>query len=176
MIAEDNHKMLKVMDEMPFGRFHLRAIVVSGVGFFTDAYDLFIIGLVAPMLGWVYFQQNGNAVPSSMDGAVKGAAAVGTLVGQLLFGWLADRLGRKKMYGVELIIMIVGTLASACAVQSDSLSILWFLVITRFVVGVGIGGDYPLSAVITSEFASVKHRGRMLASVFAMQVTFSIES
>lgn len=158
------------MDKQKFGRFHVRAVLVSGVGFFTDAYDLFIINMVVPMLGYVYYSQQGNKIPSYMDGVVKGSATVGTFVGQILFGYLADRYGRKKMYGLELIIMIIATIG--CALSANTvrgIDALTMLSIWRFVLGVGIGGDYPLSAVITSEFASIKHRGSMIAAVFAMQ-------
>jgi PHS family inorganic phosphate transporter-like MFS transporter len=76
--------------------------LVAGVGFFTDAYDIFAINIAATMLGFVY-GKNG-ALNANQDLGVKVATPVGTLVGQLLFGWLADVVGRKKMYGVELMI------------------------------------------------------------------------
>lgn len=74
------------------------------------------------------------------------------------------------MYGLELMIMIVATFGSAMSASTVSgMNVVVMLSIWRFILGVGIGGDYPLSAVITSEFASKKHRGMMIAAVFAMQ-------
>ncbi|RKO85928.1 major facilitator superfamily domain-containing protein [Blyttiomyces helicus] len=101
---------------------------------------------------------------------MKASTSWGNLVGQLGFGYLGDKLGRKKMYGVELIIMIIaaiGSTLSASAVRG--FGVLTILGAWRFFLGIGIGGDYPMSATITSEFAQVRNRGRMVAAVFAMQ-------
>jgi len=100
---------------------------------------------------------------------VKVATPVGTLVGQLLFGWLADVLGRKKMYGFELMLIIVTTFAQALSATGPSVDVIGVLVVWRFLMGVGVGGDYPLSAVISSEFASTRSRGRLMTAVFAFQ-------
>lgn len=91
------------------------------------------------------------------------------MVGQLLFGYLADHVGRKRMYGVELIIMIVGTIGQTLAGNGPAASFWAVITFWRVIVGIGIGGDYPLSSVITSEFATTKRRGAMMAAVFAMQ-------
>jgi MFS transporter, PHS family, inorganic phosphate transporter len=83
---------------------------------------------------------------------------------------MADQLGRKRMYGVELMIIVVATCASALSGNLVSgFSVFTVLGIWRVFLGLGIGGDYPLSAIITSEFATTKHRGGMMAAVFAMQ-------
>jgi MFS transporter, PHS family, inorganic phosphate transporter len=97
------------------------------------------------------------------------ATPVGTFVGQLFFGWLADVLGRKKMYGIELLIIIVGTFGQALAGQAHGVNIFNVLITYRFIMGVGIGGDYPLSAVIASEFSNIETRGRIMTMVVAAQ-------
>ncbi|KAF9432534.1 Inorganic phosphate transporter pho84 [Entomortierella beljakovae] len=158
---------LAKIDNAEFGWFHIRACLVAGVGFFTDAYDLFAINLVTPMLGLIYFT-NGT-LPSDLDLGIKVAASAGTFLGQIGFGYLADRLGRKKMYGIELMIIIVATLGQSLSGNGYVLSLPAALIIWRVIVGIGIGGDYPLSAVITSEFATTNRRGAMMAAVFAMQ-------
>ncbi|KAF9295607.1 Inorganic phosphate transporter pho84 [Mortierella antarctica] len=171
---------LAIIDNAEFGWFHVRACMVAGVGFFTDAYDLFAINLVSPMLGYVYFYQSPtmHAVPGDVDLALKISASVGTFFGQIGFGYLADRLGRKKMYGVELMIIIVATFGQALCGNGPlvngtnnafGLSVTTGIIIWRFILGIGVGGDYPLSAVITSEFATTNRRGAMMAAVFAMQ-------
>lgn len=89
-----------------------------------------------------------------------------------MFGYLADVLGRKKMYGTELLIIVFCTITSSLAANTASpngLTVIGMLIFWRFLLGVGIGGDYPLSAIITSEFANTKNRGAMIAAVFAMQ-------
>ncbi|KAF9133561.1 Inorganic phosphate transporter pho84 [Mortierella sp. GBA39] len=160
---------LEKIDNADFGWFHVRACMVAGVGFFTDAYDLFAINLVSPMLGFVYFADQQNTVPADIDAGLKIAASVGTFIGQIGFGYLADRLGRKRMYGVELVIIIVATFGQALCGNAYGLSLPWAIMVWRFILGVGVGGDYPLSAVITSEFATTNRRGAMMAAVFAMQ-------
>ncbi|KAK9761963.1 hypothetical protein K7432_012731 [Basidiobolus ranarum] len=161
---------LIAISETKLTKWHLRAILICGVGFFTDAYDIFIINLAVPMLGYVYYQDNNNQVPKQFTGPLKGAAAFGTLIGQLLFGYLSDRLGRKKMYGLELIIVIFASICCALAGSwAKGVNVIAILGFWRFILGIGIGGDYPVSSVITSEFASTNRRGMMIASVFALQ-------
>lgn len=73
------------------------------------------------------------------------------------------------MYGIELIIIIFATLALALAGEGPATSIYGVMIFWRIILGTGIGGDYPLSSIITSEFATVKWRGAMMAAVFANQ-------
>ncbi|CAO0791038.1 unnamed protein product [Mucor circinelloides] len=160
---------LEEIDNAKFGWFHIRACIVSGIGFFTDAYDIFAINLVSTMIGFVYFSENNNKTPYNVDTAIKVSCSVGTVVGQLAFGYLADRVGRKRMYGIELMIIIVGTIGQALAGNGPAASFWGIITFWRIIVGIGIGGDYPLSSVITSEFATTKRRGAMMAAVFAMQ-------
>lgn len=81
------------------------------------------------------------------------ATLAGTFVGQIAFGFLADKRGRKKMYGVELVLLIVSTLGVTMASTgaNNSMSIYAWLIWWRICTGVAVGADYPLSAVITSE-------------------------
>ena len=146
-----------LLDEAPRSKFHRRTVIVSGVGFFTDAYDLFVIGTVATI---VATQWHLSTVQASW---VTGSAILGAFFGVLLFGRIADVLGRKSVYVGVSIIMVVGALASAVAP-----GIIW-LVVARFVLGLGIGGDYPVSAVLMSEYANRSDRGRMVGMVFSMQ-------
>ena len=73
------------------------------------------------------------------------------------------------MYGIELIIIIFTTIALSLAGEGPALSIVGVMIFWRVLLGTGIGGDYPLSSIITSEFATVKWRGAMMAAVFANQ-------
>jgi len=157
---------LKEIDEAKFGWQHIRACLVAGTGFFMDAYDLFAVNFASTMIGYVYY---GGKTPANIDLGLKVTGSIGTLIGQLWFGYLADRLGRKKMYGVELMVIIVATVASALTGEGRAVTVVGTIMFWRVIMGVGIGGDYPLSAIITSEFATKKRRGAMMASVFAMQ-------
>ncbi|CAD8162290.1 unnamed protein product [Paramecium pentaurelia] len=178
----EKKEALDALNNAKFGWFHIKACLVSGIGFFTDAYDLFIIQLAVIMIGMVYYHdevRDGDIIIKKADKLypvsetlLKQSALIGTLIGQLLFGYLADLLGRKKMYGTELLIIVFTTITSAFASNTASpngLTVVGMLIIWRFFLGIGIGGDYPLSAIITSEFANTKNRGAMIAAVFAMQ-------
>jgi MFS family permease len=146
-----------LLNEAPRSRFHHRAVVISGAGFFTDAYDLFVISTVAAL---VSKQWNLSTAQTSW---VTGSAILAAFVGALAFGRLADVLGRKRVYVVVALIMIIGAVASAAAP-----SFLW-LVVARFVLGLGVGGDYPVSAVLMSEYSNRSDRGRFVGLVFSMQ-------
>ncbi|KAI1209915.1 phosphate permease [Annulohypoxylon truncatum] len=159
---------LAEIDKAPFGWYHVRACIVAGIGFFTDSYDIFAVSLLNTMLGIVYYPGKGS-LPTSSDNAIKLSTSAGTVIGQLVFGYLADHVGRKRMYGLELIIIIFATLGQALSSGSPSVNIIGLIIFWRVLLGVGIGGDYPLSSIITSEFATTKWRGAMMGAVFAMQ-------
>jgi len=115
---------LAEIDKAPFGWYHVRAVVVAGIGFFTDAYDIFAINLVTAMLGVVFWhsaKSKPGIIPVSSDTAIKVATSGGTVIGQVGFGILADILGRKKMYGLELILIIIATLAVGCHISKPLL-------------------------------------------------------
>jgi PHS family inorganic phosphate transporter-like MFS transporter len=134
-----------------------RIVMISGMGFFTDAYDLFIIGVVLKML-------HAEWHISSLETAIVGATAlVSAAIGSAVFGRVADVFGRKYIYGFEVLVLGAGAIASAFSPN------IWWLVAFRFILGLGIGGDYPVSATIASEFAGKKTRGVMISTVFAMQ-------
>ncbi|KAJ4300337.1 acid phosphatase pho5 [Collariella sp. IMI 366227] len=167
-VNERRRLALAEVDRAPFGWYHVRAVTVAGVGFFTDSYDIFTVSLLTLMLGIVYYPGVGH-MPTNSDTAIKLATSAGTVIGQLGFGALADIVGRKRMYGLELIMIIFATVAQALTSSSPSMDIIGVIIFWRVLMGVGIGGDYPLSSIITSEFATTKWRGAMMAAVFAMQ-------
>ncbi|KKK12037.1 hypothetical protein ARAM_000989 [Aspergillus rambellii] len=144
--------------------------IVAGIGFFTDAYAIFSVNMVNPMLGIVYWG-GANNMPHSYEVALSVTTLGGALVGQVMFGIAADIWGRRKMYGLELVILIFTTIGVALASSGaeSSMSVIGLLIFWRFFMGLGLGGDYPLSAVICSEFAPTPIRGRMLAAVFFCQ-------
>ncbi|XP_051125373.1 low affinity inorganic phosphate transporter 3-like [Andrographis paniculata] len=172
-MARDELQVLRTLDVAKVQFYHFTAIVVAGMGFFTDAYDLFSISIVAKLLGRIYYTKAGapkpGTLPPGISSSVTGVALVGTLLGQLFFGWLGDKMGRKKVYGITLIMMIVCSVASGLSFGGEPKGVLVTLCFFRFWLGFGIGGDYPLSATIMSEYANKKTRGAFIAAVFAMQ-------
>ncbi|KAF2013586.1 inorganic phosphate transporter 1-4 /Pi cotransporter [Aaosphaeria arxii CBS 175.79] len=168
---------LQTIDSAPF---QIWVVIVAGIGFLTDSFDLFSLNVVTPMIGYVYWPQSMDdksniskipKVPKEVATAMMCATLGATMIGQVAFGFAADILGRRKMYGLELVIVIVGTMLMimSSSGERNSMAVGGWLIAWRAVMGLGIGADYPLSAVITSEFAPRKYRARMLAAVFFAQ-------
>ncbi|KAF8630853.1 hypothetical protein AX17_005212 [Amanita inopinata Kibby_2008] len=147
----------------------IKLLGIAGVGFFLDAYDLFIINPVATMLQYRLY--GGNHLPPGLEGFIKAGANIGSVIGQFGFGYAADALGRKAVYGKELMIIIFATIMTLTT-PTGSLSpsgALIYLGIFRILLGVGVGGDYPMSATITSDRTNIRRRGTMLSYIFSNQ-------
>src|ERR1700742_824683 len=130
---------------------------ISGMGFFTDAYDLFVIGVIMSLLKPLWH------VGKVEEGLVESTALLASAIGALLFGRVADMVGRKRIYGVEVLVLAAGAIASAFSPG------IWWLIGFRFILGIGIGGDYPVSATIMSEYSGKAYRGMLVTLVFTMQ-------
>ncbi|RVW37189.1 hypothetical protein VitviT2T_025269 [Vitis vinifera] len=167
--------VLHALDSARTQWYHITAIIIAGMGFFTDAYDLFCISTISKLLGRLYYYdpvgspEKPGKLPHNVNNAVVGVALFGTLTGQLVFGWLGDKLGRKRVYGFTLILMVVCAICSGLSFGYSPKAVIITLCFFRFWLGFGIGGDYPLSATIMSEYANKKTRGAFIAAVFAMQ-------
>ncbi|KAG6517884.1 hypothetical protein ZIOFF_021283 [Zingiber officinale] len=172
-MAADQLQVLNALDVARTQWYHFTAVLIAGMGFFTDAYDLFSISLVTKLIGRVYYYVDGapdpGSLPPRVSSVVNGVAFVGTLTGQLFFGWLGDKLGRKRVYGMTLMLMIAAAIGSGLSFGSSPTCVMTTLCFFRFWLGFGIGGDYPLSATIMSEYSNKRTRGAFIAAVFAMQ-------
>ncbi len=149
--------VLKSFDEAKMQGFHWRTVFTAGMGFFTDAYDLFIIGTVTAILTPIWGLTAGNI--AILNSTSLAAAALWAL----FFGRLMDRFGRKAMYGVEMTMLTFGAILCAFAPSFG------WLVAFRVLVGFGVGGDYPTSSVLMSEYSNRTNRGLLVTMVFAMQ-------
>ncbi len=149
--------VLAALDDSGLSGFHWKTMITAGMGFFTDAYDLFIIGVVLAILKPLWHL---NALEVSLLGSTSLIAAA---LGSLLFGHLADRIGRHAIFSYTLVVLALGAIASAF-----SPSVIW-LIVFRFILGMGIGGDYPLCATLMSEYANRRDRGKLITMVFSMQ-------
>jgi MFS family permease len=145
------------IDESKISKSHWITVFMAGMGFFTDAYDLFIIGTVTILLTPIW-----NLSTNEIS-FLNSASLLASALGALLFGKLIDRLGRKSIYGFEATCLTLGALLSAFSWNFTS------LLIFRILVGFGVGGDYATSSVITSEYSNRSARGKLIGTVFAMQ-------
>nr|GMD59781.1 inorganic phosphate transporter 1-4 [Ipomoea batatas] len=173
MAGGDQVQVLKALDLAKTQWFSFTAIVIVGMGFFTVAYDLFCISLVTKLLGQIYYHVDGSAKPGTLPlnvfAAVNDVAFCGMLAGQLFFGWLGAKLGRRKVYRMTLMMVVICSVASGLSFGQTPKSVMATLCFFRFWLGFGIGGEYLFSATIMSEYAIKKTRGAFIAAVFAMQ-------
>ncbi len=136
------------LDDLPFTRRHRRLVVGSGVGWALDAFD---VGLVAYVLLALRVQWGITAGEQSLIASVGFA---GMAVGASLGGLLADRLGRRQVFALTLLVYGVASGASALAWSVGS------LLVFRFLVGLGLGAELPVASTLVSEFAPKRVRGR----------------
>ncbi|KAF2285452.1 hypothetical protein GH714_004603 [Hevea brasiliensis] len=172
-MAGEQLNVLNALDVAKTQWYHFTAIVIAGMGFFTDAYDLFCISLVTKLLGRIYYYKEGStspgSLPSNVSAAVNGVAFAAPLQASFSLAGFGDKMGRKRVYGMTLMLMVISAIASGLSFGKAPTAVMSTLCFFRFWLGFGIGGDYPLSATIMSEYANKKTRGAFIAAVFAMQ-------
>jgi PHS family inorganic phosphate transporter-like MFS transporter len=115
--------------------------------------------------------KNYGVLTPDLQSLVSLMAIVGALCGQLFFGILGDQFGRKTTFITTAVLTIVGTILQACAQPTQFLGMnIWQqLMLFRFIMGMGVGGEYPMASTITAESSAPGERGRNLAAVFSMQ-------
>ncbi|TML22769.1 MAG: MFS transporter [Actinobacteria bacterium] len=138
------------LDRLPWTRFHWRVILGLGAAWILDGLEIQIVATVGTVL-----QDNRTLHLTAADVGLLGSVyLLGEVVGALFFGWLTDRLGRRRLFLVTLITYL---LASGIAGFSPNL---WFLVIFRFIAGTGIGGEYTAINSAIDELIPARYRGR----------------
>ncbi|KAI9981404.1 hypothetical protein PInf_009156 [Phytophthora infestans] len=145
----------------------MNKFLVRGLGFFNDAYDLFVMNVINIVLTEQYGK---HVYTSTMKSWVSAAALIGAVVGQLAFGYLGDVFGRRVNMIATCALLIFGGILCTAAYGGTAEATLWFLVVARFILGIGIGGEYPLAASSTAEDAtSVADRNQRVALTFSLQ-------
>lgn len=132
-----------------------RLTLLSAMGVFLDGYDLTIISVAL-----LYIVPTFHPLAATL-GLVAASAVAGMFVGSLVLGNLSDRYGRRTMYLFDLLFFVVFAILSALSRNMTE------LIIFRFLLGVGIGADYPVSSALTAEFAPRKRRGLLLVATIA---------
>jgi MFS family permease len=138
------------LDRLPWTKFHWRVILGLGAAWILDGLEIQIVATIGTVL-----QDNQALSLSSADVGLLGSVyLLGEVVGALFFGWLTDRLGRRRLFLVTLITYL---LASGIAGFAHSL---WFLLLFRFIAGLGIGGEYTAINSAIDELIPARYRGR----------------
>lgn len=139
-----------------YARFQRKITILSGAGTFLDGFDLTVIAVAMPLIVKEW------DIDAGTKGLVSASAIIGSFIGAVALGNLTDRFGRKAMYMVDLLAFVV--FAALTAFSTD----VWQLIVFRFLLGIGIGADYPISATLVTEFAADDRRGRHGTSLGAM--------
>ena len=138
------------LDRLPLTRFHYRLLLLSGLGWLFDSMDGGLMSFVLARL-----KTEWRLGPDQI--AIAGSAGIaGMLLGGAIAGSLADRFGRKAVFQATLLIFTLAT--GLCSLAQGLVA----LVLLRFLVGLGLGGELPVAAALVSEFAPAKHRGRLV--------------
>lgn len=138
------------LDRLPFTREHGRVLTGSGIGWALDAMD---VGLISFIIAALAVQWN---LEPSQTSWIASIGFVGMAIGASLGGLLADRLGRRQVFAITLLIYGVATGASALVGGLAALLVL------RFFVGLGLGAELPVASTYVSEFAPARIRGRLI--------------
>jgi len=138
-------------------RIQKRVWLLSAMGIFLDGFDLFIVAIALPLIA------AGMHADSWAQGLIGSSAVIGAIAGALALGRMADLFGRRVLFTVDLAIFAVSSLLSALAWSVPS------LIAFRFMVGFGVGADYPIAAAYLAEFMPAQTRGRMLVAAFSFQ-------
>ncbi|GAB5033602.1 inorganic phosphate [Nannochloropsis oceanica] len=146
----------------------LLRIVIAGTGFMADSYDLFVINIALLMMTQ---NKSYDVLTPDVQTQISMMAIVGALAGQLFFGVLGDEFGRKTTFVITAFMTIIGTILTACVQPTQVLGMnIWQqMMLCRFLMGMGVGGEYPMASTITAESSAPQDRGRNLAAVFSMQ-------
>ncbi|HVV94206.1 MAG TPA: MFS transporter [Hyphomicrobiales bacterium] len=137
------------LDRLPWARFHTLVVVALGITWVLDGLEVTLAGAVAGTL-----KEPGTLGLSDSEIGLAGSAYIaGAVLGALFFGWLTDRLGRRKLFFVTLALYLAATLATAASWS------VWSFILFRFVTGMGIGGEYTAINSTIQELVPARVRG-----------------
>ncbi|WP_130803574.1 niacin transporter NiaP [Acinetobacter ihumii] len=142
--------LISRVQNLPIGKFHYTLLWVVGVGWMFDAMDTGIIAFILTTLvkDW--------ALTPAESGWIVSIGFIGMAIGAVCSGGLADRFGRKTVFASTLMLYSLAT--AACALASN----LTWLLVCRFVVGLGLGGQLPVAVTLVSEYIPAQVRGRFI--------------
>lgn len=138
------------LSNLPLGRFHWQLLALTMLGWAFDSMDTGIVAFVLAKMALIWH------LTSHQIGYVGSVGLAGMACGAALSGWLADRIGRKNLFTATLVTYGVAT--GLCGLSWNYES----LIVFRFLVGLGIGGQLPVAVTLMSEYSPARYRGRMI--------------
>lgn len=138
------------LEQIPVTRFHYKLLLLTGLGWLFDAMDTGIIAFVLPVLAKEW------GLSATQIGFIGSIGLLGMAVGAVLAGSAADKFGRKTVFAVTLIIYSIATGLCGLAWNYES------LLVFRFLVGFGLGGELPVAATLMAEYSPPASRGRFI--------------
>jgi putative MFS transporter len=139
------------LDRLPIGAMHRKVVVAIGLGLFFEMYEIFLSSTISTTLKSQY-DLNGTTLKLLLA-----SSFLGMFIGAAALGRLADRIGRRRAFLFNLVWFSLWTLIGAFSPTP------WFLVVTRFLAGVGVGAEYPVADAYLSDVLPKAHRGRLAA-------------
>ncbi len=139
------------LERLPWGRFHLLVVAALGITWILDGLEVTLAGSIAGALK----QSKALHFSDAEVGAAGSAYLLGAVTGALFFGWLTDRLGRKKLFFITIVVYLVATAMTGLA--WDGFAFYAF----RFLTGCGIGGEYSAINSTIQELIPARYRGHL---------------
>lgn len=152
-----HHFSLQALNQTKLNPKHWYLWALSAMGIFLDGYDLFVISIALPLIIKEF------TITPLLQGLIASAAVLGMIIGASLGGYISDKIGRKKVYLIDMALFVFFTILTAFSLNP------YYLILFRFFLGVGIGADYPICASYISELMPASIRGKMLISAFSFQ-------
>ena len=137
------------LDRLPWARFHWLVVVALGITWILDGLEVTLVGSLAGALS----QPAALALSDSEIGVAASCYIGGAVAGALVFGYLTDRLGRRKLFMVTVLLYAVATIATGCAWN------FWSFALFRLITGAGIGGEYVAINSAIQELIPARYRG-----------------
>jgi MFS transporter, putative metabolite:H+ symporter len=159
MTAQDtagSYTVAARLNRLPITKLHLAAVAIIGLGLFFDIYEIFLSATLSTVL------KSDFKLSSDELKAVLASAFVGQFIGAIVFGRVADRLGRKRAFMINLWIYSLASVVCAIAPNAE------ILIIARFVAGLGLGPELALADAYLSDLLPARHRGRFLAAAYTL--------
>ncbi len=146
----DSPSLLKTFDVAHLGAFHYKILLVTGYHWIWAAFGVSIVGFLLPDLKAEW------GISSSQQGLVASAGLIGMMLGAVLAGWLADRIGRRKT--ILMTMLWIGCFSVLAALAWSYPALLGL----RFLTGFGLGAVLPVGSTLVSEYSPTKYRGRLV--------------